>query len=157
MDGNVKIWSVKTGQLLHTLTGHTSLVGLISLSSTRLVSAAADATLRVWDPTTGNLQHVLSTHAGAITCFQHDDSKVISGSDGGLKLWNLQDGTFVRDLLTNVAGVWQVAFDRRFCVAASYTGSENYLDVWDVGNDEDADIEASRAGEDIVESDDELF
>ncbi|KAF8304994.1 WD40 repeat-like protein [Clavulina sp. PMI_390] len=107
MDGTVRIWSITTGQSLHTLQGHTSLVGLLSISSSYLVSAAADSTLRVWDPDTGACLHALLGHLGAITTFQHDESKVISGSDGALKMWDIRDGTLVRNMLTNVSG-WRI-------------------------------------------------
>ena len=135
MDGTVRIWSLKTGQCLHTLQGHTSLVGLLGLSPSHLVSAAADSTLRIWDPSTGQLQHTLAAHTGAITCFQHDEFKVLSGSDGTLKMWDVRDGNVVRDLLTGITGVWQVVFDGRWCVAASNRLDMTYLDVWDFGGD----------------------
>ncbi|KAG6336923.1 hypothetical protein ID866_2161 [Astraeus odoratus] len=118
---------------------HTSLVGLLGLSPSYLVSAAADSTLRIWDPDTGELRHTLAAHAGAITCFQHDEFKVLSGSDGTLKMWNIREGTVVRDLLTGVSGVWQVVFEGRCCVAASNRNNVTMLDVWDFGLEEDDD------------------
>lgn len=136
MDGTVRVWDLSTGQLRHTLQGHTSLVGLLGLSPSYLVSAAADFTLRVWDPETGELQHTLAAHQGAITCFQHDEFKVLSGSDGTLKMWDIREGTQVRDLLTGIAGVWQVVFEGRWCVAASNRGDATVLDVWDFGMEE---------------------
>ena len=136
MDGTVKIWSLNTGQLIHSLSGHTSLVGLLGLSPSYLVSAAADSSLRVWDPDSGELRHTLQAHTGAITCFQHDEFKVLSGSDGTLKMWDIRDGTFVRDLLTGINGVWQVVFEGRWCVAASNRSDQTVLDVWDFGREE---------------------
>ncbi|KAF7325380.1 WD40 repeat-like protein [Mycena venus] len=125
----------------HTLTGHTSLVGLLGLSPRTLVSAAADSTLRVWDPDTGALRHTLTAHTGAITCFQHDEFKLLSGSDGTLKMWNLRDGSVARDLLTGITGVWQVVFDQRWCAAASNQtrggAVETVIDVWDFTEDAD--------------------
>jgi len=137
MDGTVRVWNLQTGQCQHALTGHTSLVGLLGLSPSHLVSAAADSTLRIWDPDTGELQHTLAAHTGAITCFQHDEFKVLSGSDGNLKMWNIRDGTVVRDLLTGITGVWQVVFEGRWCVAASNRNDTTVLDVWDFGNEDD--------------------
>jgi F-box and WD-40 domain protein CDC4 len=139
MDGTVRVWNLLNGQCQHTLTGHTSLVGLLGLSPSHLVSAAADSTLRIWDPETGELRHTLAAHTGAITCFQHDEFKVLSGSDGNLKMWNVRDGTIVRDLLTGITGVWQVVFEGRWCVAASNRSDATVLDVWDFGNEEDED------------------
>jgi len=63
----------------------------------------------------------------------------LSGSDGTLKMWNVRDGTVVRDLLTGITGVWQVVFEGRWCVAASNRNDTTRLDVWDFGNDEDED------------------
>ena len=130
MDNLVKIWSLETGNLLYNLEGHSSLVGLLDLQRDRLVSAAADSTLRIWDPDSGQCKNVLSAHTGAITCFQHDGRKVISGADRNLKMWNVQTGEFVRDLLKDLSGVWQVKFDERRCVAAVQRGGLTYIEVW---------------------------
>ena len=129
MDNLVKVWSLETGVALFTLEGHTSLVGLLDLQRDRLVSAAADSTLRVWDPSTGQCRSVLSAHTGAITCFQHDGRKVVSGSDRSLKMWDVRTGTFLRDLLKDLSGVWQVRFDERRCVAAVQRNNLTYIEV----------------------------
>jgi F-box and WD-40 domain protein CDC4 len=129
MDNMVKVWSLDTGACLFTLEGHTSLVGLLDLSHGRLVSAAADSTLRIWDPENGQCKSRLCAHTGAITCFQHDGQKVISGSDRTLKMWNVNTGEFVKDLLTDLSGVWQVKFNERRCVAAVQRNSMTYIEV----------------------------
>lgn len=139
MDSTVRVWNLQTGECQHTLTGHASLVGLLGLSPSYLVSAAADSTLRIWDPDTGELRNTLAAHTGAITCFQHDEFKVLSGSDGTLKMWDVRDGTIVRDLLTGIIGVWQVVFEGRWCVAASNRQDATVLDVWDFGDGEEDD------------------
>ncbi|KAI6028605.1 WD40 repeat-like protein [Pisolithus orientalis] len=119
MDSTVRVWNLGNGQCQQTLTGHTSLVGLLGLSPSYL------------------LRHTLAAHTGAITCFQHDEFKVLSGSDGTLKMWNIREGTVAKDLLTGVNGVWQVVFEGRCCVAASNRNNATMLDVWDFGTDED--------------------
>jgi F-box and WD-40 domain protein CDC4 len=129
MDNLVKVWDLQSGACLFNLEGHTSLVGLLDLSHDRLVSAAADSTLRIWDPELGTCKATLSAHTGAITCFQHDGQKVISGSDRTLKMWNVRNGECVRDLLTDLSGVWQVRFDERRCVAAVQRNNLTYIEV----------------------------
>ncbi|KAF2200316.1 WD40 repeat-like protein [Delitschia confertaspora ATCC 74209] len=129
MDNLVKVWSLSTGACLFSLEGHTSLVGLLDLSHERLVSAAADSTLRIWDPENGQCKSTLCAHTGAITCFQHDGQKVISGSDRTLKMWNVRTGDFVKDLLTDLSGVWQVKFNERRCVAAVQRNNMTYIEV----------------------------
>ncbi|EJD53109.1 WD40 repeat-like protein [Auricularia subglabra TFB-10046 SS5] len=155
MDGTVRVWSLATGQCEHTLTGHTSLVGLLGLSSSHLVSAAADSTLRIWDAGSGQLMHTLAAHTGAITCFQHDEFKVLSGSDGTLKMWDVRKGTPVCDLLTGITGVWQVVFQGRWCVAASNKMDATYLDVWDFGRKGDTDEDWGMTGEGNMSDDSE--
>lgn len=129
MDNFVKIWSLETGACLFTLEGHTSLVGLLDLRDERLVSAAADSTLRIWDPENGQCKSTLTAHTGAITCFQHDGQKVVSGSDRTLKMWNIKTGECIKDLLTDLTGVWQVKFDGRRCVAAVQREGLTYVEV----------------------------
>lgn len=129
MDHTVKIWSLDTGALLYNLEGHSSLVGLLDLKEDLLVSAAADSTLRVWNPANGHCQSTLSCHTGAITSFQHDGQKIISGSDRDVKMWDIQTGVFERDLLTDLNGVWQVRFDGQRCVAAVQRGVQSYIEV----------------------------
>ena len=129
MDNVVKVWSLDTGMSLFNLEGHSSLVGLLDLQQDRLVSAAADSTLRIWDPENGQCKSTLSAHTGAITCFQHDGQKVISGSDRTLKMWSVSDGEYVKDLLTDLSGVWQVKFNERRCVAAVQRNALTFIEV----------------------------
>jgi F-box and WD-40 domain protein CDC4 len=129
MDSLVKIWDLETGACLHTLEGHSLLVGLLDLREERLVSAAADSTLRIWDPENGKCRNVLTAHTGAITCFQHDGRKVISGSEKTVKMWDIRNGDCIQDLLTDLSGVWQVKFDDRRCVAAVQRDNLTYVEV----------------------------
>ncbi|KAL8783562.1 MAG: hypothetical protein Q9213_004552 [Squamulea squamosa] len=152
MDNMVKVWSLDTGSALYNLEGHSSLVGLLDLQHDRLVSAAADSTLRIWDPETGGCRATLKAHTGAITCFQHDGQKVISGSDRTLKMWNVANGKFVKDLLTDLSGVWQVNFNERRCVAAVQRNGLTYIEVLDFGAARDGIPESQRGHRIVVDA-----
>ncbi|KAL9598264.1 MAG: hypothetical protein Q9219_004623 [cf. Caloplaca sp. 3 TL-2023] len=152
MDNMVKVWSLDTGSVLYNLEGHSSLVGLLDLQQDRLVSAAADSTLRIWDPETGLCRATLKAHTGAITCFQHDGLKVISGSDRTLKMWNVSNGKFVKDLLTDLSGVWQVSFNDRRCVAAVQRNGLTYIEVLDFGAARDGVPESQRGHRIVVDA-----
>ena len=98
-----------------------------------LISAAADHTLKVWDPATGRCHNTLYGHQAAITCFQFDRDKIISGSDGSIKLWDLRHngGTFVRDVVTNITNAWRVAMDDRRLVVAVQRNQSTWFEVID--------------------------
>ena len=134
-NNTVRVWDLRTGETVHILEGHQILVGLITSSRKCLVSAAADSTVRIWDPDTGLPRHVLRGHTSAITCVANDDFRVLSGSQGMLKLWDARTGEMVRELVEGVDGpVWQVAFDWRRCVAAVQRGERTVIEVVDFGD-----------------------
>lgn len=129
MDCTINIWNFETGKLLKTLEGHTSLVGLLALVDDVLVTAAADTSLRIWNPHTGENYCKLEGHSAAITCFEHDGLRVVSGSERMLKLWDVKQGKLARDLLTDVTGgIWQVRIDYKRCVAAVQRYREDDVD-----------------------------
>ena len=131
MDDTARVWDLRTGTCRYVLKGHVSLVGLLSLSPSYLVSASADATLRVWNPDTGEQVHTFDHRTGAVTAVAHDEYKVLSGAEGSLKLWDIRSGAFVRNLLTDITGVWQVALEGRWCVAATNRANKTMLEIWD--------------------------
>lgn len=68
-------------------------------------------------------------HQGAVTCLQFTRKFVVTSSDDGtVKLWDLQTGAFIRNLVTLESGgsggvVWRVKADNTLLVCAS--GSRN--------------------------------
>merc|ERR1712137_1151191 len=147
MDASVKCWDITTGQCIASLEGHTSLVGLLQFTSSHLISAAADSTLRVWNPSSNQLTHTLSAHTGAITCFQHDRYKVVSGSEGTIKLWDLKSGTVVRDLVSSLSGVWLLRIDTRYCVSAVQRNGRTEFVVLDFDIPDGSDSSASSSSQ----------
>lgn len=63
-DDKTRIWDVKTGQLVHTLTGHTFGVNDVQFSPDGrwLVTGSADGTVRIWDAKTGSQRLTLMSH-----------------------------------------------------------------------------------------------
>ncbi|KAJ1984102.1 SCF ubiquitin ligase complex subunit cdc4 [Dimargaris verticillata] len=133
LDGSVRVWNLEDGTCTYVLDGHQNLVGLLQLTPNYLVSAGADATLRIWSNGTFYPLHVLSAHIGTITCFHNDERRLASGSENGLKLWDMRTGRLICDLLNDVTGIWQVKFDDRRCVAAVQRGPSTFFEVFDFG------------------------
>lgn len=74
------MWNAISGELLHTLYGHTSTVRCMALNGDRVVSGSRDATLRVWDLINGECCHVLVGHVAAVRCVQYSGGTVVSGA-----------------------------------------------------------------------------
>jgi WD40 repeat protein len=56
-DGTIKVWNIVTGELLHTLRGHTSPVMSFAITSdnSKVISSSTDMRINVWDVNTGKL------------------------------------------------------------------------------------------------------
>ncbi|KII87799.1 hypothetical protein PLICRDRAFT_176565 [Plicaturopsis crispa FD-325 SS-3] len=103
-DKLIRVWSVESGELLHTLTGHRSDVYALAFTPThQLVSASGDRTIRLWDlskPESIPTCKVLlpadnpnkSSTAFTSVAVSADGKTVAAGSlDGAVRVWALQD------------------------------------------------------------------
>ncbi|MBW4611140.1 MAG: hypothetical protein KME22_29025 [Hassallia sp. WJT32-NPBG1] len=123
------------GNLIRTLTGHSSGVNAIafSLDGKYLVSGSHDSTLKVWDWQTGVEVRTLRSHSSGVNAiaFSVDGKYLVSGShDSTLKVWDWQTGVEVRTLRSHSSGVNAIAFslDGKYLVSGSH---DSTLKVWD--------------------------
>lgn len=60
-DQTIKIWSLKTGQLIQTLTAHQGSISTLAISPDNrwLVSGSSDRSIKVWNLKTGKLLRTL--------------------------------------------------------------------------------------------------
>ncbi len=95
--GEVKIWDVAAGRLVHTLKVHKSGVNAIAYSADgkQVVSANADATLKVWDADKGVELATLAGHQSRVNAvvFAPDGLRLYSaGADRMIRVWELDAG-----------------------------------------------------------------
>lgn len=94
-DKRLLVWNTATGQVLHTLTGHTNAVSCVScspLDESVAVSAGEDRCLKVWDLTRGYSSRSLPcTKMPTALSVSNDGCTIVTGHlDGTLCLWDVR-------------------------------------------------------------------
>lgn len=75
-DGIVRLWDLRTGEVVRQLLGHTGPITSLQFDDTCLVTGSADSTVRIWDLRTGKIIDSFS-YDSPITSLQFDYSKVV--------------------------------------------------------------------------------
>jgi WD40 repeat protein len=135
-NGVVRVYSVPSGQLLHTLTGAGAAIATVAISpdSTLIAAGAgepqgADGAIRIWRADTGQLVHYLPGHAArtSTVAFSPDGRKLLSygseaqvGPPQTLKVWRLTDEALL-DTFVGVGAYVHYAPDGSAIVYASGT------------------------------------
>lgn len=114
-NGIIQLWSVGTGKLLNTLSGHSGGVFSVAFSPNGqiLASGGYDKTIKLWDWKTGKLIYTLSGHSNHVfsVAFSPDGQILASGSkDSTVKLWNTSTGDLRCNLWEHSDSVTSVAF-----------------------------------------------
>jgi WD40 repeat protein len=134
---NIRVWDPVTGELLHTLEGHTDNVNALVFSpdGRRLVSGSSDTTIRVWDTTTWQTVDILQKHTEYLTflAFSPDGLWLASGGqEGQVLIWDGQ--TFALNAtLPNSGPIYSLAFspdNQR--LAVSLAGGSQEIRFWSV-------------------------
>ncbi|CAI2354131.1 unnamed protein product [Caenorhabditis sp. 36 PRJEB53466] len=133
LDTSIRVWdfSRPEGQeCVALLQGHTSLTSGMQLNGHILVSCNADSHVRVWDIRDGSCVHLLTGHRSAITSLQWFSRNLVatSSDDGTVKLWDVERGALVRDLVTLDSGgnggcIWRLCSTSTMLACA--VGSRN--------------------------------
>ena len=69
-DRTIRIWSMKTGECIHSLTGHEGLIFTTSFSRNMafVISSSSDKTIRIWDAKSG--EFVENFQGTSVLCYQ---------------------------------------------------------------------------------------
>jgi len=106
-DPDIVIFSVSTGEVLATCSGHTEQISCVDWSpdGTKLVSTSRDATVRIWNASTGALIRTINASASYTRhCeWSPDSTKIVSSSQyagdkyqGYVEVWNASNGDNIR-------------------------------------------------------------
>lgn len=93
----IKIWDVKTGLCIQTIS-HSQGINSISFSSDSkyIASGNKDNTIKIFEVKNGECLHTLQGHSNSVNSVSFDPNGkyIVSGSDDKtVKIWNIIDGT----------------------------------------------------------------
>jgi WD40 repeat protein len=129
----IKLWDLKTGQVLRTLDGHLDAVRSLSLSQNgqTLASGSGDHTIKIWDMSTGALLQTLEGHTAPVwsVALSQDGQTLISGSeDNTVIIWDLKTGAS-QTLSGHSGTVYSVALSPDGKTFAS-SGEDKTIKLW---------------------------
>ncbi|OCR01182.1 serine/threonine protein kinase [Oscillatoriales cyanobacterium USR001] len=136
-DRTIKLWNVKTGELITTLTGHSDRVNSVAISPDGMIlaSGSSDETIKLWNLSGGDLICTLPGHSiGVNSVAISPDGRMIAscgGSDHTIKLWNIATGKLLRTMQGHLDDVNAVIFSPDGKLLASGS-SDATSKVWDV-------------------------
>src|SRR5262249_11874408 len=139
------VMDATTGQNIHPLQGHTSVIHGIAFSPdpapARLASAGRDGTIRVWDVRTGKqIVDPLHTEFPTSVAFSGDGRLLASGSeDRSVRVWDARTWTLLEKLSDPTGGVHSVAFhpkDDRMLAWGSTDSTVKIATQWDTSSKE---------------------
>lgn len=132
----VRLWEVKTGQLLVLYQGHTHWIRSVVFPPTGnsvLASGGGDGTVRLWQRLTGQCLQILTGHHEEVfsLAFSADGRQLASGSgDRTIKIWDVASKQCQLTLAKHRGRVRAVAFRPQGQLLAS--GSEDHtIKLWD--------------------------
>ena len=129
--GNLYIFCAVSGELLHTLVGHTDYVIEFQMDDQIIVSGSWDMSVKVWDVDTGSYVHTLLGHMVPVYCLKMQGNIAVSGScDHTLRVWDVKEGRCLRTLFGHTRTVHHVQFDGNVVVS----GRRDYgtIKIWDL-------------------------
>jgi WD40 repeat protein len=146
VEGAVKLWNVRTGELERSFVGHTEWVAGVACSADgrTVASASHDRTVRVWQADTGECRHKLEGQEAAVgfVAFSPDGAVLASGhSDATIRFWNARTGALERTLTGDRGSVSCLAFspDGQTVASGGRTtedaSSTNEVTLWDRSSD----------------------
>jgi len=100
VDRRIRIWDVKSGEMLNIMKGHTDDLTCIDWypDGRHLVSGSMDSTLRIWDLKKGRSVNILQGHRDEILCVTVGRIIASGSLDGTVRIWDALAGKSISKL-----------------------------------------------------------
>lgn len=135
-DHTIRIWSLKTGECLRTLYGHTSWISALCFAASGedclLASGSEDQSIRLWDSRTAACLQSLQGYSNgiwSIACNPHRSQFVSGGQDRLVRLWDSVTGECLRVMRGHQSWVWSVGFSSDGSILAS-SSDDRTIRIW---------------------------
>ncbi|XP_059162299.1 F-box and WD repeat domain-containing 11-B-like [Physella acuta] len=127
-DCTVKVWSLISKELMHTMTLHTDEIECMFSYGNHVATGSWDRTLILWCVETGVCVHQYVGHNEVVSCCQFDSTKIVSGSyDGDVRIWSCQSGHCIHLLSGHRGEVYCVVYND-YCIASG--SSDSTIILW---------------------------
>jgi WD40 repeat protein len=137
----------QTGEVLHTIVGHSHWILCIIVCGNKLVSASADHKIKIWDRQTGEELRTLSGHKNTVSTVVACGDKIISGSwDKTIKFWDLETGKELQTINADQCKINNIVVyeDRIFSCA------EDSIKIWDFNTGMELQVLSARIDSSVI-------
>ncbi|PIK36848.1 putative E3 ubiquitin ligase complex SCF subunit sconB [Apostichopus japonicus] len=130
-DNTVRLWDIKSGQLIHTFRGHTKGVWSVKFFTNHLlVSGSYDNTIKVWNSRSGACTRTLLGHEGCVWDLALKRHYLASASqDRSVKIWDLDSCTLMHTLAGHAQAVFCVDMDKEATTVISGSADRS-VRIW---------------------------
>ncbi|MFW6358333.1 MAG: WD40 repeat domain-containing protein [Chroococcales cyanobacterium] len=107
----IKLWDIRTGQLLRTLFGHRKPIQALAISGDGNTIASGSHKIKLWDLSTGNPLRMLYGHRHSVSCIAISDKAemvVSGGEDSTIKVWDVNNEALCYTLSDHKDGITTV-------------------------------------------------
>ena len=148
-DCTIKLWNLKTGKEIYTLTGHLSFVRTVAFSANKqfLVSGSDDGVIKIWKLRTKQEIYSILAHPGgtnSVAISPESDIIASGGDDKKIKLWDIKTGKEIGVIAGKSGTFKSVAFsgDGKYLIS----GIEFDVKMWDIKTCKEIRIFAGHLG-----------
>lgn len=134
-NGDIHLWTLKDGELLYRLSGHTDMIWSVAFSpdSSLLATGCEDESARVWDVASGECLLHVAAHDGWVksVCFLADNTQLATaGHDGNVRIWDTTSGECIKCWSAHDGWIWSLAIspDGRLLATA---GQDHSVKLWE--------------------------
>ncbi|MCB9420064.1 MAG: helix-turn-helix domain-containing protein [Ardenticatenaceae bacterium] len=150
LGGGIKLWDMRTGELLKMLKGYSRLVGATTFSpdGQLLIQGDANGMIRIWDLKSQRYLFNFLGHTGPIwkITVSLDGRKFATCADDRLvKLWDLNELKCLKTFNAHKGRLFELAFNPSGTLLAS-GGTDRIIEIWSTAGDNNVNAVRSLEG-----------